>query len=90
MNGLVLVVAATLSAEISPILPAEACHARLEASLEEMESRPILKEEQATGLMWLRMDATRALSEGKPQVCHDLMDRVDLILNVETHPDRLK
>lgn len=60
----------------------EACAARLDASLAEMESRPLLKEEHATGLMWLRLDAEKALAKGDAETCHDKLDTVELLLGM--------
>lgn len=45
------------------------CTARLERTLAEMQSRPLLKEEHATALMWLRMDAEEALENQDELTC---------------------
>lgn len=52
-----------------PTDPREDCAARLDRTLAEMESRPLLKEELATGLMWLRLDARIALEAGDTDLC---------------------
>ncbi len=62
---------------------AEECKARLAASLEEMTNRPLLKEEHATALMWLRLDAQTALQAGKPDECAKHMDIVESLLNMK-------
>ena len=58
------------------------CEARLERSLVEMERRPLLKEEHATALMWLRLDAAEALREGDEVTCAGRLDAVELLLGM--------
>lgn len=62
---------------------AAACEERLARTLTEMESRPLLKEELATGLMWLRLDAQTALASGDADTCLDGVSVVEEILGVE-------
>lgn len=57
-----------------------ACAERLEATLHDMQTRALLKEEHATALMWLRMDAEEALEDGDADLCHAKLDTVDLLL----------
>ena len=45
------------------------CAERLERSLDAMRERPLLKEEHATALMWLRMDAAEAEAAGDEAAC---------------------
>jgi hypothetical protein len=42
-------------------------------TLQEMESRPVLKEEFATGLMWIREEAQQAHSHGDESRCIGLL-----------------
>jgi hypothetical protein len=62
---------------------ATACEERLARTLAEMESRPLLKEELATGLMWLRLDAQTALANGDATTCLEGVRIVEEILGVE-------
>lgn len=62
------------------------CEARLAQTLAEMESRPLLKEELATGLMWLRLDAETALAEGDVASCLEGVRVVEQILGLDS-PD---
>jgi hypothetical protein len=45
------------------------CVDRLAQTLDSMRSGPLLKEEHATALMWLRMDAAEAAAAGDEQEC---------------------
>lgn len=45
------------------------CAERLERTLAAMQARPLLKEEHATALMWLRMDAAEAAAAGDQAGC---------------------
>ena len=60
-----------------------ACEARLARTLAEMEARPLLKEELATGLMWLRLDAQTALDRGDAQLCLEGVRVVEQILGLD-------
>ena len=62
---------------------AAACEARLARTLAEMEARPLLKEELATGLMWLRLDAQTALDRGDAQLCLEGVRVVEQILGLD-------
>lgn len=75
-----------LAAVVALAAPAQAegdCAARLEATLQAMLDRPLLKEEHATGLMWLRMDAEEALAEGDVATCLDLVRQVEALLGID-------
>jgi hypothetical protein len=87
-----LVLAAILS--ISPAFAAESTHndsdgcaARLERTLAEMQSRPLLKEEHATALMWLRMDAEEALDNQDEATCLRHVEIVDTLLGLSVDRD---
>lgn len=58
------------------------CAARLDRTLEEMESRPLLKEELATGLMWIRLDAQTALEDGNERKCLSRVQTAEQILGL--------
>lgn len=45
------------------------CASRLDRTLAVMQDRPLLKEEHATALMWLRMDAREAITRGDEAEC---------------------
>jgi len=62
---------------------AAACEARLARTLAEMEARPLLKEELATGLMWLRLDAQTALARGDARLCLGGVRIVEEILGLD-------
>ena len=47
-----------------------------------MQARPTLKEEFATGLMWLRLDALKALEAGDPEGCLERARRAADLLKV--------
>lgn len=73
--------AATTAMAQAPGTPGE-CAARLDRTLAEMESRPLLKEELATGLMWIRLDARTALDEGDVEGCLGRVRTVEQILGL--------
>ncbi|MEM6889422.1 MAG: hypothetical protein AAF636_14925 [Pseudomonadota bacterium] len=58
------------------------CTDRLARSLAEMERRPLLKEELATGLMWLRLDAETARDAGDTETCLEKAEIVETILGI--------
>lgn len=60
----------------------QACAASLKRSLEVMEAAPLLKEEVATGLMWLRLDAETALEAGDAPGCLERARTVESILGL--------
>lgn len=66
--------------------PTADCEHRLKITLEIMLAGPLLKEEQATGLMWLRMDAQEALERGDEEKCAMLVSVAELLLGI-TEPD---
>jgi hypothetical protein len=61
---------------------AETCAAGLDRTLAVMEARPLMKEEEATGLMWLRLDAQVALERGDVETCLEKLGTVEIILGV--------
>jgi hypothetical protein len=62
---------------------AATCEERLARTLAEMEARPLLKEELATGLMWLRLDAQTALARGDVRLCLEGVRVVEEILGLD-------
>ena len=92
MTGLTLLGAAValglsaLTATAQPAEPLGDCAARLDRTLAEMESRPLLKEELATGLMWIRLDARTALDEGDVEGCLGRVRTVEQILGLMPPP----
>ena len=61
------------------------CMDRLERTLASMHSRPLLKEEHATALMWLRMDAAEAAAAGDEEGCLDRTTVVEDLLGISTN-----
>ena len=62
---------------------AQACREMLDRTLVAMNAGPPLKEELATGLMWLRLDATKALEAGDAETCLGLARRAAALLQVD-------
>ena len=64
----------------SDIVPAPTsdCAMQLAQTLAAMEARPLMKEEQATALMWLRLDA--AAADGDESACLAHMTVVESLL----------
>ena len=60
--------------------PAGRCSKLLAETLKEMEGRPVLKEELATGLMWMRMEAQEAHSLGDEPRCIGLLSEARKLL----------
>lgn len=60
------------------------CMDRLAQTLASMQSRPLLKEEHATALMWLRMDAAEAAAEGDEEGCLAKATVVENLLGIST------
>ena len=58
------------------------CRRLLDRTLAAMHARPALKEEFATGLMWLRLDALKALEAGDPEGCLERARRAADLLKV--------
>lgn len=81
--------AALLTAALQPgsgfvAEPAQAeCPRLLDRTLAAMEARPLLKEEFATGLMWLRLDARKALQAGDAATCLELARRAAALVKVD-------
>ena len=57
------------------------CSELLVETLQEMESRPVLKEEFATGLMWMRVEAQQAHSLGDESRCIGLLSEARRLLD---------
>ena len=53
---------------------------QLAQTLAAMEARPLMKEEQATALMWLRLDAAAAAADGDAATCLAHMAVVESLL----------
>ena len=72
-------------------LPAPAgdadCAARLAATLAVMEARAPLKDEVATALMWMRLDAEAALAAGDEAACRAQVAVVEDVLLMEPGTD---
>ncbi len=62
--------------------PAAECRRLLDSTLAAMHARATLKEEFATGLMWLRLDALKALEAGDPEACLERARRAADLLKV--------
>ncbi len=60
------------------------CEMRLEQTLAVMQDRSLLKEEHATALMWLRMDAQTAITQGDEQECLANVVITERLLGIET------
>lgn len=56
------------------------CRELLAETLSFMEQRPVLKEELATGLMWMRQDAQAAQAAGDEARCVTLLIQVKELL----------
>ena len=63
--------------------PAAECRNLLDRTLAEMNARLTLKEEFATGVMWLRLDALKALQAGDVETCLERARRVAALLKVD-------
>lgn len=58
------------------------CVVRLDRTLEVMERRAPMKDEVATALMWLRMDAAEAIETGDITTCAEKLSVIENILNI--------
>lgn len=63
--------------------PSVECPLLLDRTLATMEAGPLLKEEFATGLMWLRLDAQEALEAGDAATCFELARRAAALVKVD-------
>lgn len=61
---------------------AAGCDMRLAQTLVAMEARPLMKEEHATALMWLRLDAEEAAAAGDEATCLAHVAVVELLLGL--------
>lgn len=60
------------------------CALRLDQTLAVMQDRPLQKEEHATALMWLRMDAQEAIAAGNEIECMAKVAVVERLLGAAT------
>ncbi|MGY6548944.1 MAG: hypothetical protein ACXIU7_08060 [Roseinatronobacter sp.] len=81
-NAAALALALAAAPPLAADPPQSACADRLDATLADMLTRPLLKEEHATALMWLRMDAEQALAQGNDAECLDLIATVETLLGI--------
>lgn len=58
------------------------CNGRIHRTLAVMESMPLLKEEHATAIMWLRLDAEEAAAAGDIETCNDKIGTVETLLGI--------
>jgi hypothetical protein len=75
-----------LSGELSVTAAPEAaaeCRGLLDRTLADMSALPPLKEELATGLMWMRLDALEALEAGDVETCLKQARRAAALLEVD-------
>jgi hypothetical protein len=79
LNPLPAIASGTQS--IKPI-NAQNCRSRLDVTLAVMETIPVLKEELATGIMWMRLKAEQALDAGRVEECHVEISRVEGLLGL--------
>jgi len=82
-----LALALLLAAPLAAAAEGDAALARvargLDRALAAMQARPLMKEELATGLMWLRLDAQRALDRGDAAACLDHLAAVETVLGLD-------
>lgn len=62
---------------------APGCAERLDRTLVAMQERPLLKEEHATALMWLRMDAAEAAAAGDEAACLAQVAVAEVLLGLD-------
>lgn len=63
------------------------CADRLDRTLIAIQERPLLKEEHATALMWLRMDATEADAAGDETGCLEMVAVAETLLGLRPEED---
>jgi hypothetical protein len=61
------------------------CDALLDETLVAMEARAPMKDELATALMWIRLDAQEALEAGDAGACLGLARRAATLLQIAGH-----
>ena len=91
MRGLAVPTAFVLAVGLLPVdpsvveglEPAVECRNLLDRTLAEMKARPTLKEEFATGVMWVRLDALKALQAGDVETCLERARRVAALVKVD-------
>lgn len=83
MRGLILVLAVTA---VDTEAAEAGCADRLDRTLTHMQERPLLKEEHATALMWLRMDAENAVAPGDERLCVEKVLVIERLLGLTANP----
>ena len=73
-----MLAAALLTAET-----AADCPLLLDRTRAAMEAGPVLKEELATGVMWLRLEAEEALAAGDAATCLELARRAAALVGAD-------
>ncbi|MFT7253407.1 MAG: hypothetical protein ACI81Q_000821 [Paracoccaceae bacterium] len=76
---------ANLAAEAETLV--ESCTSRLAQTFVVMQERPLLKEEHATALMWLRLDAAEADAVGDEAGCLDKVVVAETLLGLRSEDD---
>lgn len=79
---LAVLFAITLPLRAQEATPGSDCAARLARTLAILQERSPLKEEHATGIMWLRLDAEVALQAGDIETCEAKLTKVEALLGV--------
>lgn len=80
---------ATLACGVAVANPSDlSCSDRLARTLDAMQDRPLLKEEHATALMWLRMAAAEAAAIGDEEGCLSDVAIVENLLGVSSDRSR--
>jgi len=79
LASLLSVIATSVVAETTQ----DSCATRLDHTLVAMQERPFLKEEHATALMWLRMDAAEADAAGDEAGCLEMVAVVETLLGLQ-------
>jgi hypothetical protein len=85
--ALAALLAAPAAASDSKVEPSARCANGLDRALVEMKARPLMKEEMATGLMWLRLDAQQALERGDAAACLEHLAAVEEVLGIDASSD---
>lgn len=80
---LIALAATTLPVQAQQTASNPDCAERLARSLAVLEQRSPLKEEHATGVMWLRLDAELALQAGDIDSCEANLTQVELLLGIK-------
>jgi len=83
LASLLGVIAVSVAAETAP----DRCAIRLDRTLVALQQRPLLKEEHATALMWLRMDAAEADAVGDEASCLEKVAVAETLLGLRHEDD---